>query len=196
MSERRRLERDLHDGVQNELVALIIKLATAQEDPRTPPAVVDMLGGLEVRAQAALDTVRNVVRGIYPPLLADFGVRDALRTQATSAPIDVRLAGSAPRSAPEAEEAVYFACLEALQNAVKHAGLGASVTVLLSSSDDSLAVHIADDGHGFDPAVTTQGAGVRNIHDRIHQLGGTVELSSSPGQGTFVTIAVPWPARR
>ena len=105
--ERRRLERDLHDGVQNELVALIVKLALAQQDSETPPAVAEMLAGLEARAQAALDSVRSIARGIYPPLLADFGLARALRAQARRAPIEVRLEGTAPRGTEPAEEAVY-----------------------------------------------------------------------------------------
>ena len=120
--DRRRLERDLHDGVQNELVALIVKLALAQEDPETPPPLVETLAGLEARAQAALDSVRNIARGIYPPLLADFGLAEALRAQAARAAVDVRLMGSAPRGTEAAEEAVYFACSEAIQNAAKYAG--------------------------------------------------------------------------
>ena len=92
--ERRRLERDLHDGVQNELVALIVKLALAQQDAETPPALVEMLAGLEARAQAALDSVRNIARGIYPPPLADFGLAKALRAQAARAAVDVRLKGA------------------------------------------------------------------------------------------------------
>ena len=99
--ERRRLERDLHDGVQNELVALIIKLALAQQDAGTPPALRETLAGLEARAQATLDSVRNIVRGIYPPQLADFGLAKALCAQAACAPVDVRLKGprlAAPKS--------------------------------------------------------------------------------------------------
>ena len=122
--DRRRLERDLHDGVQNELVALIVKLALAQEVPETPPALVETLAGLEARAQAALDSVRNIARGIYPPLLADFGLAKALRAQAARAAVDVSLEGTAPRSTEAAEEAVYFACSEAIQNAAKYAGRG------------------------------------------------------------------------
>ena len=95
--ERRRLERDLHDGVQNELVALIVMLALAQQDPEISPALIELLAGLEARAQAALDSVRNIARGIYPPLLADFGLAEALRAQTARAAVDVRLMGSAPR---------------------------------------------------------------------------------------------------
>ena len=192
--DRRRLERDLHDGVQNELVALIVKLALAQQDPDTPPALVDMLAGLEARAEAALDSVRNIARGIYPPLLADFGLAEALRAQATRAAVDVRLLGSAPRGTEGAEEAVYFACSKAIQNASKYAGRGSQVMLRLSHDHGSLAVRIADDGRGFDPAHTPEGAGVQNIRDRIEDLGGTFGVASSPGHGTVLTISLPWPA--
>ena len=192
--DRRRLERDLHDGVQNELVALILKLALAQEEPETPPALVEMLAGLEARAQAALDSVRNIARGIYPRLLADFGLAEALRAQAARATVDVRLIGSAPRGTEAAEEAVYFACSEAIQNAAKYAGRGTQVTLRLRYDDGSLAVCVADDGRGFDPARTSEGAGVQNIRDRIEDLSGTLEVASSPGHGTVLNISLPWPA--
>ena len=192
--ERRRLERDLHDGVQNELVALIVKLALAQEDAETPPGLVEMLAGLEARAQAALDSVRNIARGIYPPLLADFGLAEALRALAWRAAVNVRLVGTAPRGTDAAEEAVYFACSEAIQNAAKYAGRGAQVTLRLRHDQGWLGVRVADDGRGFDPALTPEGVGVQNIRDRIEDLGGTFKVASSPGHGTFLTISLPWPA--
>jgi signal transduction histidine kinase len=193
VGDRRRLERDLHDGVQNELVALIVMLALAQEDPEISPALTELLAGLEARAQAALDSVRNIARGIYPPLLADFGLAEALRAQAARAAVDVRLMGSAPRATEAAEEAVYFACSEAIQNSAKYAGRDAQVTLRLRHDHGSLAVRIADDGRGFDPAHTLEGAGVQNIRDRIEDLGGTFVLASSPGHGTVLTISLPWP---
>lgn len=192
-NDRRRLERDLHDGVQNELVALIVKLALAQEDPKSPPALVEMLAGLEARAQAALDSVRDIVRGIHPPLLADFGLTQALRAQAARAAVDVRLIGSAPRGTEAAEQAVYFTCSEAIQNATKYAGPGTQVTFRLRYDQGSLAVRIADDGRGFDPAHTPSGAGLHNIRNRIEELGGTFNLASRPGRGTALTISLPWP---
>lgn len=191
--DRRRLERDLHDGVQNDLVALIVKLALAQEDPETPPALAELLAELEARAQAALDSVRNIARGIYPSLLADFGLAEALRAQAARAAVDVRLTGGAPRGTEATEEAVYFACSEAIQNAAKYAGRGTHVALELHHDHGSLAVRIADDGRGFDPAHTAQGAGVHNIRDRIEDLGGTFVVASSPGHGTVLTISLPWP---
>src|SRR5262249_1752929 len=145
---------DLHDGVQNELVALIVKLALAQQDPETPHGLAHMLTELEARAQAALDAVRNIARGIYPPQLADFGLREALRAQAARAAIRVSVIGSVPRSADEAEEAVYFSCSEAIQNASKHAGRSARMTLWLQHHDRTLTVLITDDGRGFDPLQT------------------------------------------
>ena len=114
--ERRRLERDLHDGVQNELVALVVRLRLAEEDRDTPPALAGTLAALVARAESALDSVREIARGIYPSPLAAFGLLQALRARATPAPIDVSLEGSAPRSTDEAEAAAYFSCSEAIQN--------------------------------------------------------------------------------
>jgi signal transduction histidine kinase len=194
--ERRRLERDLHDGVQNELVALIVKLTMAEQDPRTPPALAGTLSELVARAEAALGSVREIAHGIYPSPLAAFGVLAALRAQARRASLEVSLEGTAPRSSEEAEVAVYFSCLEAIQNVAKHAGRQARVSVRCQHDHGTLAVCIADDGDGFDPAHAREGGGLRNIRDRIHTLGGTVELTSRPGRGTVVTISLPWPARQ
>jgi signal transduction histidine kinase len=191
--ERRRLERDLHDGIQNELVALIVELTLAQEDRDTPPALAVTLSALAARAESALDSVREIARGIYPSSLTAFGVLQALRGQAARASIDVSLVGTAPRSTEEAEAAVYFSCSEAIQNVAKHAGSEAHVTLRLQHDQGTLAVRIEDDGCGFEPAHTRDGAGLRNIHERIHTLGGTVKLLSSPGRGTVVTISLPWP---
>ena len=195
LDERRRLERDLHDGVQNELVALIVKLALATQDPHTPPALADQLAELEARAQAALDSVRNIARGIYPPLLADLGIAEALRALATRAAVEASLVGTAPRSSVEIEEALYFACSEAIQNAAKHAGRTAQLTLRLHHHRQSLTVQIADDGQGFDPAHIPTGAGLQNIRDRIQALGGTFKIASELRRGTVLTISLPWPPR-
>ncbi|MGZ4345405.1 MAG: sensor histidine kinase [Solirubrobacteraceae bacterium] len=194
--ERRRLERDLHDGVQNEIVALMLKLSLAEHDPETPPSLAAMLSALGTRAEAVLDSVRQIARGTYPPQLADFGVVEALRAQTERASMDVSLEGTAPRSSDEAEAGVYFSCLEAIQNVAKHAGRTTQVTLRLHHDHETLAVAIEDDGHGFDPAHTPDGAGLRNIHDRIRTLGGTVKLTSSPGRGTVLIIALPWSPRQ
>jgi signal transduction histidine kinase len=194
VDDRRRLERDLHDGVQNELVALIVKLALAEQDPETPPALAHVLAELQAHAQAALDSVRNIARGIYPPPLADFSLREALRAQAARVAIRVRLAGSAPRSTQQAEEAAYYSCSEAIQNAAKHAGNTAQITLRLDHHHETLRVRIADDGRGFDPARNPEGAGLQNIRDRIEGFGGSFKVTSRPGLGTVLTISLPWPA--
>ena len=163
----------------------------AQQDPGTPAALVEMLAGLEARAQAALDSVRNIARGIYPPLLADFGLAEALRSQKAHAAVDVRLIGTTARGTEAAEEAVYFACSEAIQNAAKYAGRGTQVTLRLRHDQGSLGVRVADDGRGFDPAHTPEGAGVQNIRDRVEDLGGTFAVASSAGHCTVLTISLP-----
>jgi signal transduction histidine kinase len=193
--ERRRLERDLHDGVQNELVGLIVQLTLAQRDASTPHAVAHTLSGLVARAEAALHSVREIANGIYPSGLAGFGVLVGLRAQARRASLEVRLVGSAPRSTEDAEVAVYFSCLEAIQNVAKHGGPDASVAVRFTYDDGTLVMRIVDDGDGFDSARTPEGGGLKNIRERIQSLGGTVALTSQPGQGTVIRVSLPWPAR-
>jgi len=195
-SERRRIERDLHDGVQSELVAVIVKLAVAQQDPSTPSELAAVLADVERRAQAALDSVRNIARGIYPAVLADFGLREALCAHPARGATRTSVIGTAPRSTAEAEEAVYFACSEAIQNVTKHAGDGSRVALRLHHGHSCLAVRISDDGDGFDPEQTTEGAGLHNMRDRIEDLGGTFELASKPGCGTVLTLSLPWPPGR
>jgi signal transduction histidine kinase len=191
----RRVERDLHDGVQNELVALIIQLAVAAQDPQTPPGLATALARIEARAQAALDAVRSIARGIYPPLLADFGLAEALRGPAARAAIRVSLIGGVPRSTEEAEEAVYFSCSEAIQNASKHAGLSARMTLWLYHHTRTLTALITDDGRGFDPVQAPEGGGLESIRDRIEGLGGSFAVASEPRRGTVLTISLPWPPR-
>ena len=157
--ERRRLERDLHDGVQNELVALMVKLTLAEQDPGTPPALASTLSDLVARAEAVLHSVCEIAHGICPSLLVAFGVLEALRAQAMRTSVAVSLEGAAPRSTEQAEVAVYFSCLEAIQNVAKHAGGEARVTVRCRHQSGTLAVRIADGGGGFDPASTANGGG-------------------------------------
>ena len=140
--------------------------------------------------------MRDIARGVYPPLLAAFGVLAALRAQARRATVDVNVLGTAPRSTDEAEAAVYFSCLEAIQNVAKHAGRTGHVTLQLHHEHGTLVVPIQDDGIGFDPAHAETGAGLSNIRDRIQTLGGRVKLTSNPGHGNVVAIALPWPAKQ
>jgi signal transduction histidine kinase len=193
--ERRRWERDLHDGVQSELVSLLLRLQLAEDASPTPAAVTDTLAALTEHALAALESLREITYGIYPRALAKRGVRDTLLARAARATSDVTVHGSAPRSSEEAEEAIYFACSEAIQNAIKHAGDGARVIVALHSRDGSLTVRVADDGRGFDPAHTAHGAGLQNIRERVRDLGGSFELTSAPSRGTVLRIVLGWPPR-
>jgi signal transduction histidine kinase len=174
-------------------VALIVKLTLAEQDPETPPGLARMLAELEAHAQTALDSVRNIARGIYPRRLADLGLREALCAQAVRVAIQVSVLGTAPRSTEQAEEAVYYSCSEAIQNAAKHAGPAAQVTLRLDHHHESLGVRIADDGRGFDPACTPESAGLQNIRDRIEGVGGSFNVASQPRHGTVLTISLPWP---
>ena len=192
--ERRQVERDLHAGVQNELVALVVKLALAQEDAGIPPAVAKTLAGLEARARAALDTVRDIVRGTYPTQLADFGLARALRAQPARGPVDTSLEGAAPRGIEEAQAAVHFACSETIQDVATHAGRAAQIKLGLRHSHGTLATRIADDGRGFDPAQSPDGAGLRNIRERVQPLDATLRLTCTPRHGRVLTVSLPWPS--
>jgi signal transduction histidine kinase len=150
---------------------------------------------LRARAQSTLSGIREIAHGIRPPLLAAAGVIEALRVQASLATMTVNLVGAAPRSSDNAEEALYFACLEALQNVAKHAHRSASVTLRLRYRDGGLSVRIEDDGGGFVQVRGREGAGLTNIRDRVASVGGKARISSTPGQGTVVAVALPWPAK-
>lgn len=120
---------------------------------------------------------------------------EAIRAQAVLAPVPVCLVGTAPHSSPAAEEAVYFACPEALQNVAKHARRPARVEVRVGYCDATLAVRIVDDGGGFVRGRRVKGAGLTNIRDRVASAGGSVRISSTPGRGTIVAMSLPWPTR-
>jgi signal transduction histidine kinase len=193
-AERRRLERELHDGAQNRLVALQIRLGIAQEQAEAPD-VARLLAELGDQAEAVGEELRRIARGIYPALLATYGLAEALTAEARHSGVAVEiLASRVGSSTPEVELAVYLCCLEAMQNAAKHAGRDARVTVRLSGDEDELTFSVEDDGCGFEPA-SAEGSGLAGMEDRIAPLGGRLQVSSTPGDGTIVTGAVPWPAR-
>jgi signal transduction histidine kinase len=190
--ERRRLERDLHDGAQQHLVALKTRLALAERlTERDPDKAEQLIANLEQDAGDALDTLRDLARGIYPPLLADQGLLVALQAQAEKAPIAVEVHGEGIERYPQdIEAAIYFCCLEALQNVAKYAN-ASRATVTLEEIDGELAFSVTDDGAGFDPNATARGSGTQNMSDRIEVLGGHLLLDSSPGQGTTVVGRIP-----
>ena len=194
--ERQRLARDLHDGVQNELLSLILRLKLAGEVRTTPSALTATFVALEDHAAAALASLREIASGIYPLSPVKFGLAVALSAQAARAPNQVTIAGTTPRSTDEAEAAVYLCCSEAIQNVAKHAGRSAQIKLGLHARHGMLTVRIEDDGRGFDPAQIPDGAGLRNIRERVRTLDGTVRITSTPGRGTVLTISLPWPPRQ
>jgi signal transduction histidine kinase len=190
--ERRRIERDLHDGAQQHLVALKIKLGILKGlTTKDPGRAAELAAQVEDDADEALATLRDLARGIYPPLLADQGLVAALQAQARKAPLPVEVhADGVARYPQETEAAVYFCCLEALQNVAKYAG-ASRASVRLSTANGSLDFAVEDNGAGFDPAVTAKGSGVTNMTDRIEALGGSLVLASTPGAGTRITGSLP-----
>ena len=186
-AERRRLERNIHDGAQQQLVALSVKARLAQGvADRDPEKTTDLLGQIEGELQTALDDLRDLARGIYPPLLADKGLGAALEAQARRSPFPVTVDSDGLERYPqEVEAAVYFSCLEALQNVAKHAD-ASEVTVTLSQSNGRLTFEVADDGDGFDPGATGYGTGLQGIADRMGAIHGELAVSSRPGGGTKV----------
>jgi signal transduction histidine kinase len=195
--ERHRLERELHDSAQNRLVALQIQLGLARDrTAQTLPEVAAALGGLVGEAGAVGDELRRIGRGISPPLLAARGLTAALRAEAAHAPIPVRISDAGVgASKPDVEVALYLCCLELIQNATKHAGPGASVTVRLEQDGDELAFSVEDTGRGFDHRAPPQGGGLTGVRDRMASVGGHVEIRGGPGRGTIVAGVVPWPPR-
>ena len=192
--ERRRLERNLHDGAQQHLVALKMKLGLAEmllaRDPAKAAAILEQL---KSDADEALETLRDLARGIYPPLLADKGLVVALESQARKATVPVRVdSAGVARYAQDIEATVYFCVLEALQNVQKYAG-GSQVVVRLRASTDpaTLTFEVTDDGTGFETATARKGAGLTNMNDRVDALGGKVQVLSRPGAGTTVSGELP-----
>jgi signal transduction histidine kinase len=191
--ERRRLERDLHDGAQQRLIALRIQLGLAAEIvAHEPQASSRLLSELAGEAQGALDELRDLVHGIYPPVLMNEGLEAAIRALAADAPARTQLdLPGMRRHQPEVEAAVYFTCMEAAQNAVKHAGSQATLTIQLRERRDELYFEVRDTGGGFDTRSERVTGGLVNMRDRIGAAGGELEILSHPGRGTTVMGSVP-----
>ena len=190
--ERRRLERNIHDGAQQHLVALAVKLRLARSaftrDPERARAMVEEISG---QVDDALDTLRALALGIYPPLLEEEGVAAALVARYATSDLPVRFqADGIGRYSLDTEAAVYFCVLEALQNAAKYAGAD-SIHVAFSEGDGSLRFVVRDDGAGFDATASDHGSGLDGMRDRLAVLGGDVAISSTPGRGTAVSGRVP-----
>jgi signal transduction histidine kinase len=190
-AERRKIERNLHDGAQQQLIALTIQLSLLEESAGDPAAVRQLAPAVKDGLRAALNDLRDLARGIYPPLLADQGLVPALQAQARKASLPVEIdEDGIGRYPQDTEAAVYFCTLEALQNITKYAG-ASRATVSLACSDSSLRFTVTDDGAGFDTASTRNGTGLQGMADRLAALGGALQVRSQPGRGTTVTGQLP-----
>ena len=191
--ERRRIERDIHDGAQQRLVALRVRLGLASDLMRGDPEQgAALLGELGTEAESALEEVRALAHGVYPSLLVDQGLAEALGALARKSEPPPRIVvGRIGRYPPEVESAVYFCCLEALQNVAKHAPGARSVTVSVTD-DGELRFEIRDDGPGFSTG-TLAGVGLTNMQDRVAAVGGVLSIHSEPDRGTRVAGTIPLP---
>jgi len=191
-AERRRIERDLHDGPQQHLVALAVNLQLARQvvdsDPAAAKTLLEEIGG-EVRE--ALEGVRALAQRIYPPLLIERGLADALRAAASGTGIATRVDATAlDRYPPDVEATVYFCCLKALENAADRAGAGARAAVRVWQDDNALLFEVADDGGGS-VSHEVQWAALINVSDHLGALGGRLAISSEAGRGTRVSGTIP-----
>jgi len=189
---RRRLERNIHDGAQQDLVALAIKLQLAETTVAADPAQTGpVFGELKAGAADALENLRDLARGIYPPLLADLGLAAALNAQASKSLLPVTVEADAiGRFGQDTEAAVYFCCLEALQNTAKYAH-ATQARICLQAHNGTLSFTVSDDGTGYDTRHTPLGSGLRNMADRLAALSGQLEVRSAPRQGTTITGHLP-----
>ncbi len=193
VSERQRLQRDLHDSAQQQLVGMRVKLGLAQSSLRRDRRRTEwLLRGLQSELESALQEVRALANGVYPPVLTQYGLEGSLKVvcQRASRPVALHTDGLR-RYARDVEGAVYFTCAEAIQNAEKHAGDHADVRVKLWQEGDRLRFAVVDSGVGIEQPVAETGRGLLNMRDRIEALGGTLTISSKPRRGTTVAGTVP-----
>jgi len=187
--ERRQLERNLHDGAQQRLVSLAVRLRLLGI---SHPAVAPDVDGLLEELQSSIDELRDLAHGIYPPLLERGGLGDALRATARRSSVDVVIdAVGIDRYDERIETAVYFCCLEAIQNVAKHGGPEAKVVIALRATDHRLELSIADDGPGFDLHEVPPGRGLRNMIDRVAAIDGDLDVESQPGEGVRLEASIP-----
>jgi signal transduction histidine kinase len=191
-AERRRVERDIHDGAQQYLVAFMVQLRVARTLSRRDPARARaMVPKLQSIVDESLDALGDLAQGIHPPVLTTFGLAVALRRQEANPAVHVSVEDDGVERYPiEVEAAVYFACLEALNNAAKHAP-GSNVVIRIGQRDGALDFSVRDDGAGFDPQECRPGSGLGNMVDRVAALGGALDITSAPSRGTMVAGQVP-----
>lgn len=194
-AERQRLERNIHDGAQQEVIALLVNLRLAQTLlTRAPERGAPLLAEQAAAARATIETLVALSRGLYPTLLTEAGPVAALRAVVASGPIPVQLhSADLPRCAPEIEAAVYFTCLEAVQNATKHSAATLIVIdIRLTGGDSTIELTVTDDGTGFDPGRRA-GNGLSNITDRVESVLGTATITTERGAGTSIRATIPLP---
>ena len=191
-AERRRIERNLHDGAQQHLVALSVKVRLLEQfAERDPERARSLMNQLQEDVGAAIEELRSLAHGIYPPLLSSAGLGVAMSAACRRAPLPASLeADGVGRHAPEIEAAVYFCCLEAMQNAAKHAGPGATARVRIWEDAGGLLFEVCDDGAGFETNGLADGAGLTNMRDRLGAVGGTLRVQTD-GHGTRIHGVVP-----
>ncbi|MGE0141460.1 MAG: sensor histidine kinase [Ilumatobacteraceae bacterium] len=191
--ERRRVERDLHDGAQQRLVALGLRIRTAENLVQSDPAAAAaLLADVRSDLHTAHQELRDLAHGVYPPVLTQHGLRHALAAAADRCPLPVVVAADGlGRYSAEVEAAVYFGCVEALQNAAKHAGPSATVSLAVRDMDGEVEFAVADDGVGFDITAAVDGFGLVSMRDRIGAAGGDLAVESATGSGTTIIGRVP-----
>ena len=191
-AERRKLERNIHDGVQQQLVALNVQLGLlANTVPRDPDKATEMASALQAQATSTLEDLRDLARGIYPPLLADQGLVAALESQARKAVVPTTVSGEGLGRYPqEIEAAVYFSVLEAMNNVAKYAEASAT-EISLAQRNGSLDFSVRDDGCGFDPGAASRGTGLLGIEDRLDAIGGSLRIETAPHEGVTLRGSVP-----
>jgi signal transduction histidine kinase len=190
-AERRRLERDLHDGAQQRLVAVRVKLGLVRELAAHDEELTRRFDELEAGLDQAFRDLRALAHRIYPTVLEAEGLAGALRAAGDHYDVPVSVDRGLGRYSSELEAAVYHSCREALENAARHAGDGAKVTVSVAERDGEVVFAVADQGRGFDPAANGRGRGLKNMGDLISALGGRLEIQSTPAGGTTVRGRLP-----
>jgi signal transduction histidine kinase len=190
--ERRKLERNLHDGVQQQLAAIRIRLSLARELSPDDAPIRGKLETIDTDLGNAVDALREVSHGLYPPALSQGGLVYALGHIKHHTPAELTIhAEEVGRHPAELESAIYYACVEAIQNATKHGGAGVRITVELRENGGELSFQVTDDGPGFNSSTAQLGAGVQNMRDRVGALDGRLSIVTAPGHGTVVTGTVP-----
>ncbi|MDP8967656.1 MAG: histidine kinase [Actinomycetota bacterium] len=192
---RRRIERDIHDGSQQEIAALIARIGLARNQLRRDPSLaIETLADVQSEAQQALENLRQLASGIHPSVLTDRGIVEAIEARGARLPLDVMLESDpdlrTTRFDETVEGGVWFVVSECFANTLKHSR-AQRVVVRITRTDRQLSVEVSDDGIGFDPAAADPGGGLAGLGDRIAALGGALDVESAPGAGTRVRATLP-----